>query len=67
MKIKDVIDQFIAGDWGEETCSNKTPCAVTCVRGADIAHIAEYDFLRYQFVILANSHIQRNAFMLAIL
>lgn len=44
MKIKDVIDQFIAGDWGEETCSNKTPCAVTCVRGADIAHIAEYDF-----------------------
>lgn len=44
MKIKDVIDQFIAGDWGEETCSNETPCAVTCVRGADIAHIAEYDF-----------------------
>lgn len=44
MKIKDIIDQFIAGDWGEETCSNETPCAVTCVRGADIIPISEYDF-----------------------
>ena len=38
------IDQFIAGDWGEETCSNETPCAVTCVRGADIIPISEYNF-----------------------
>ena len=44
MKIKDIIDQFIAGDWGEETCSNDTPCAVTCVRGADIIPISEYNF-----------------------
>ena len=44
MKIKDIIDQFIAGDWGEETCSNEMPCAVTCVRGADIVPIFEYDF-----------------------
>ena len=44
MKIKDIIDQFIAGDWGEETCSNETPCAVTCVRGADIVPISEYAF-----------------------
>ena len=44
MKIKDIIDQFIAGDWGEETCSNETPCAVTCVRGADIIPISEYNF-----------------------
>ena len=44
MKIKDIIDQFIAGDWGEETCSNETSCAVTCVRGADIVPISEYDF-----------------------
>lgn len=42
MKVKDIIDQFIAGDWGEETCSNETPCAVTCVRGADIIPISEY-------------------------
>ena len=44
MKIKDIIDQFIAGDWVEETCSNETPCAVTCVRGADIIPISEYNF-----------------------
>ena len=44
MKIKDIIDQFIAGDWGEETCSNEMPCAVTCVRGADIIPISEYNF-----------------------
>ena len=44
MKIKDIIDTFIAGDWGKEFCSNETPCAVTCVRGADIIPISEYDF-----------------------
>ena len=44
MKIKDIIDQFIAGDWGEETYSDKTPCAVTCVRGADIIPISEHNF-----------------------
>ncbi len=44
MKIKDIIDVFIAGDWGEETCSNESPCAVTCVRGADIVPISECNF-----------------------
>lgn len=44
MKIKDIIGQFIAGDWGEETCSNEAPCAVTCIRGADIIPISEYNF-----------------------
>lgn len=44
MKLIDIIEIFIAGDWGEETCSNQTPCAVTCVRGADIIPISEYDF-----------------------
>ena len=56
MKIKDIIDQFIAGDWGEETCSNETPCAVTCVRGADIIPISEYNFLQSQSAILPNNH-----------
>ena len=28
----------------EETYSKETPCAVTCVRGADIIPISEYDF-----------------------
>ena len=44
MKIIDIIDFFISGDWGEETCSNETPCAVTCIRGADIIPISENDF-----------------------
>lgn len=44
MKIKDVIELFIAGDWGEETCSSEMPCAVTCVRGADIIPISECNF-----------------------
>lgn len=44
MQIKDVIDSFIAGDWGEETCSQETPCAITCVRGADIVPISEYNY-----------------------
>ena len=44
MKLSEIIDTFISGDWGEETCSNDTPCAVTCVRGADIIPISEYNF-----------------------
>ena len=44
MKLIDIIEVFIAGDWGEETYSKETPCAVTCVRGADIIPISEYDF-----------------------
>lgn len=44
MKIIDIIDFFMSGDWGEETCSNETPCAVTCIRGADIIPISENDF-----------------------
>ena len=44
MKLFDIIEVFIAGDWGEKTYSKETPCAVTCVRGADIIPISEYDF-----------------------
>ena len=44
MKLFDIIEVFIAGDWGEETYSKETPYAVTCVRGADIIPISEYDF-----------------------
>ena len=44
MKLSEVIDTFISGDWGEETYSDEMPCAVTCVRGADIIPISEYNF-----------------------
>ena len=44
MKLKDIIDKFIPGDWGEELITNDTPCAVYCVRGADIVPISKSDF-----------------------
>ena len=44
MKLIDIIEVFIAGDWGEETYSIETPCAFTCVRVADFIQISEYDF-----------------------
>jgi len=39
VKLGDVIDFFIAGDWGKEKSSAKTPNKVSCVRGADIDNI----------------------------
>ena len=44
MRIIDTISQFISGDWGEECYSDKTPCKVVCVRGADIVSIDNSDF-----------------------
>ena len=39
MKLKDIISEHISGDWGNEDSSNEAPCAVFCVRGADIVPI----------------------------
>ena len=51
MKLSEIIDVFIAGDWGNETPSIETPHAVSCVRGADIVPISNNEFgnipLRY--------------------
>jgi len=51
MRLADVIDVFIAGDWGNESPSGETPNAVYCVRGADIVSISIGEFgdipLRY--------------------
>ena len=44
MKIIDIIDQFISGDWGEEKYSDNTPYKVACIRGADISPIDNGDF-----------------------
>lgn len=44
MKIIDIIEQFISGDWGEETSTDETPCKVSCIRGADIVPIENNDF-----------------------
>ena len=44
MKLADIIEKFISGDWGEEAPSNDTPNAVYCVRGADIVPITNHNF-----------------------
>ena len=51
MRLADIIDVFVAGDWGNESPSEETPHAVYCVRGADIVPISIGEFgdipLRY--------------------
>ena len=44
MKLAEVIDSFISGDWGNEEYSNESPNAVFCVRGADIVPISNNSF-----------------------
>ncbi|MCM1220063.1 MAG: restriction endonuclease subunit S [Lachnospiraceae bacterium] len=44
MKIADVIETFISGDWGNEKPTVDTPNAVKCVRGADIIPITKGEF-----------------------
>ena len=51
MKLTDIIDSFISGDWGEESPTQDTSNAAYCVRGADIVPITNHNFtdipLRY--------------------
>ena len=51
MKLSEIIDVFVAGDWGKDSPSLETPHAVSCVRGADIVPITNNEFanipLRY--------------------
>ena len=51
MKLSEIIDVFITGDWGNESPSIEAPHAVSCVRGADIVPISNNEFanipLRY--------------------
>ena len=44
MKLAEVIDIFISGDWGEEEYSTETPNIVYCIRGADIVPISNHCF-----------------------
>ena len=44
MKLADIIDTFISGDWGEESPTQDTPNAAYCVRGADIVPITNHNF-----------------------
>lgn len=51
MKLSEIIEVFVAGDWGNESQTKDTPYAVFCVRGADIVPIQNNEFgdipLRY--------------------
>ena len=44
MKLADVIESFIQGDWGEQFPTGNTPNKVCCVRGADIVPINDHCF-----------------------
>ena len=44
MKLADIIETFISGDWGEETVAEDTPNSVFCIRGADIVPITNHCF-----------------------
>lgn len=37
--IKDIVSEFIVGDWGSDSVSPETPNLVLCIRGADINDI----------------------------
>lgn len=44
LKLWDIIDSFVSGDWGNEEESPEAPCCVSCIRGADIVPICNSDF-----------------------
>ncbi len=44
MKLAEIIDSFITGDWGDEAISTDNSNAVFCVRGADIVPISNHKF-----------------------
>ena len=44
MKLADIIEKYIPGDWGEETVSDEKVHEVYCVRGADIVPISNHNY-----------------------
>ena len=44
MKLADIIDVFIPGEWGNDTFCEDAPCEVSCIRGADIVPISNHEF-----------------------
>lgn len=44
MKLFDVIEKFIPGDWGDDNYSTENCHAVHCVRGADFVPIESHDY-----------------------
>lgn len=44
MKLADIIELFISGDWGNDVPTKDTPNAIFCIRGADIVPIKNNEF-----------------------
>ena len=44
VRLIDIVEEFVSGDWGEESATAEAPCAVSCVRGADIVPISNSRF-----------------------
>ena len=44
VRLIDIVEEFVSGDWGEENATAESPCAVSCVRGADIVPISNSRF-----------------------
>ena len=59
MKLSEIIDVFITGDWGKESPSIEVPHAVSCVRGADILPITNNDFDNIPLRYISNRSFQQ--------
>ena len=59
MKLSEIIEVFIAGDWGNESSGLEAPCAVSCVRGADIVPISNNEFADIPLRYVSNRSFQQ--------
>lgn len=44
MKLAEIIEKYVSGDWGSDELSTNTPNAVACIRGADFVPILSVDY-----------------------
>jgi type I restriction enzyme S subunit len=44
MKLTDIVESFISGDWGNDSVSEENSCSVFCIRGADIEPIKTQNY-----------------------
>ena len=52
MKLAEIIEKYIPGDWGNEVPGNENPYQVSCIRGADIVPIENVDYseIPYRYI-----------------
>lgn len=52
MKLIDIIETFISGDWGNESFTDEATVKVHCLRSADIVPIYQFDYenIPYRYV-----------------